>query len=851
MKKKKAIKVLSASVIAASAFVSVNPTEAATVGEVEKLMSAALDAGTILKWAISIEGTADGTTRPWTAYNNAKTAYDKALQAVNTLPSAQRTRYLAELDEHVKLHITRTMYYIDAITAGEKIRVKQQALASLLNRNLINDDTEKAYHELSKEIRKQAILLDRVYGKTTRDLIRSHYKQAAERVRNSALYAVTVKIELDLAQKAIAVNNYAKAETHLTNARIYIPYVENAVMKRALTDRLNAIEGRFIPTVQKISASEPKRIKVEFNKAMLTGSGTNGAENTSNYSVSGRSIKSVTLTPDRKSAIIELYDPLYTNSFYTVTVKRNIQTTNYESLTKDYVTSFTFKDNIKPSVTSVTANSKGHVEIRFSELIDGNSSISVTIDGKAVNYNSLNSETDIVTIPRSELDRLGLRKGRTYSIVVSGARDLVAYTPNTMNIYRGSFLYNPAADTIAPEVKSIYVKDERTFTIEFSESLASLTAASNLTITKGNSTIRPTSVKDVSNRENMKFDIELPISVYSNNEVSARLNVQVKSYKDLEGNSGRTSDRTITINRDLTPPRFINASYNLNTNEIQLAFDKPLKTVVPDRSKITLTYQGSTFNPSVKTNVDNKLIINASGLKDGTYTISVAAGTVQDRTISENKNHQFTTSVTKKSDSVLPEVTFRETNGNGQFEAIFSEEVDAASATTAGNYLLDGTAISSSSVLSISRDLRFVTITLPEGTIKTTQQYSITARGIKDLSDNMMKTYTAKIWLTDNTQPILQRAEVDKDDYIRLTFSENIFLIGSGTESLNILLNGKSLSPKQFSLSEGRNSRELLIYPEDNLSFNTGSISITTKENQSIQDSDGNTLKAGTTVVLR
>lgn len=851
MKKKKTLKLVSAAVVGASAFVSVNPTEAATVGEVEKLMKAAKDAGTILKWAISIEGTADGTTRPWAAYNNAKAAYDNALKAVNTLPTAQRTRYLAELDEHVKLHITRTMHYIDAITAGEKIRVKQQALSSQISRNLINDDTERAYHELSKEIRKQAILLDRVYGKSTRDLIRSHYKQSAERVRNSIQYAITVKIELDLAQRAIAANNYAKAEIHLTNVRIYIPYVENAAMKRVLTDRLNSIEGVAIPTVQKISAAEPKRIKVEFNKAMLTGYGTNGAENTANYSVSGRSIKSVTLSTDRKSAVIELYDPLYVNSYYTVTVNRNIQTANYESLTRDYVTSFTFADNIKPSVTSVTTNSNGHMEVRFSELIDGNSPISITIDGRAVKFNALNSETDIVTIAKSELDRLGLRKGRTYTIVVSGARDLVAYTPNTMNTYRSSFLYNPAADTVAPEVKSILVKDEKTLTIEFSESLASFSASSNLAITKGNSTIRPTSVKDVSDGAKTKFEIELPTSVYNTNEVSVRLNVQVKSYKDIEGNTGRTTDRTITINKDLTPPRFVGASYNLNTNEIHLTFDKPLKTVVPDKNKITLTHGGITLNPTVKTNVDNKLIINANGLKDGTYTISVAAGTVQDRSISENKNPQFTTTVTKKSDSVLPEVSFRGTSINGQFEAIFTEEVDTKSATSAGNYFIEGAAIHRDSVLSISNDLRVVTITLPEGTIKTSQHYSITARGIKDLSDNTMKNYTAKLWLTENTKPTLQRAELDKDDYIKLTFSEDIFLTGNGTNSFNISLNGKTLSAKQFSVGEGNNNRELFIIPEDDLSFKTGSLSISTKDDQSIQDGARNTLKAGTALTIR
>ena len=89
---------------------------------------------------------------------------------------------------------------------------------------------------------------------------------------------------------------------------------------------------------------------------MLSGSGTNGAENTSNYSVSGRTIKNVTLTNDKKTAVIELYDALYTSTSYTVTVKRNIQSANYETLsTADYTSSFTFSDKQKPTVSTTAS----------------------------------------------------------------------------------------------------------------------------------------------------------------------------------------------------------------------------------------------------------------------------------------------------------------------------------------------------------------------------------------------------------------------------------------------------------------------------------------------------------------
>ena len=844
MKKQKTLKILSTSTIAATAFVSTSAADAApAAGKIEQLVTAAKQAGTVLKWAISIEGSADGTTRPWAAYNAAKNAYKQAVAAVNTLPAAQRYRYLADLDENVLLHITRTMHYIDAITAGEKIKVKQQTLSNQLNRNLINDDTEKAYHELSREIRKQAILLDRVYGKSTRDLIRAQYKKAAEKVRDSAIYAVTVKIELDLAIKALQANNTAESDKHLAEARKYLKYVDNPVIKKILTDRLNAID---IPYIIKISAAEPKRIKIQFNRAMLAGYSYNAAENPANYTVSGRSIKNVQLSTDKKTATIELYDPLYTNSSYSVTVKRNIQTANYESIgNSDFISSFIFSDTTKPTVTSITSLLNGNVEIRFSELIDRYSPIGLTIDGKSVKSVSLTNDSDTIVIPKSELDRLNLRKGRYYSIVVSGARDLVVNTPNTMNVYRSTFLYNPASDTVAPEVRTVSVKDERTIRIEFSEPLASFTGSSNLAITKGNSTIKPTTVKDVSDGKRTAFEVELPASVYGTNETAVRLNIQVKAFKDVEGNTGKTTDRTVTLSKDLTPPRFVSAIFDLNANEIQLTFSKTLKAGQPAPGKITMYDQDNkSITPALKSNRDNKIIIDARNVKDGVYLINVSEGAVKDQSISQNNNAAFSVSVTKKSDSIKPEVTFVESGNNGQFTAVFSEPVTVESATSSANYFIEGNQISGNSQFSVSNDKKVVTVSLPEGTIQTTKKYTITARGIKDLSDNTMNTYSATLTLKDNTQPLLTGASRSGNN-IKLTFSENIVLPDNSQGNFMIKVNGNEV--KQFSVENGGNDRELLIVPKDANLFSRKNITIQTTTSTTIRDMDGNLLKAGLT----
>lgn len=851
MSKQKTFKIISASAIAASAFVATTPIEAATVSQVDNLVKTAKTAGTVLKWAISIEGTADGKTRPWEAYNNAKTAYNNAVKAVNTLPSAQKNKYMVELDTEVKLHIDRTMRYIDAITAGEKIKEKQQLLAYQLDLNAINETTEKAYHELSTEIRKQAILLDRVYGQSTRDLIRSQYKQAAEMVRDKAKYPVTVKTELDLATKELSANNSWAADKHIAEAKKYLNYVDNAVIKKTLTDRLNTIDGKLTPKVEKISAAESKRIKVEFNKAMLSGSNINGAENLANYAVTGRTIKSVKLADDKKSAIIELYDSLYTNTTYSVTVKKNIQTADYVTLSKDdYISSFTFYDSIKPTVTFVTTNSNGNLEIKFSELIAGNSSISIKIDGKAVTFTGLNNESDTVIIQKSELDRIGLRKGNWYSIVVSGARDLVPSYPNTMNTYSGTFLYNSTADTSAPEVKSIQTKDEKTFTVEFNETLADFNT-SHLTITKGNTTISPSSVKDVSNGSKTKFEVELPASIYGTNETSVWLNVEVKNYKDLSNNIGRTISQSVTLTKDLNQLLFSSVTYDVTANEIQITFSKTLKSGSPVANKVAIYDSNNKLvNKTLKANVGNKMIIDARNLQDGNYLIIVEAGAVQDNTVAQNYNQPFSTSIMKKVDSVRPWVTnLHESNVNGQFKVAFNEPVNVDSAKSATNYLLGGNSLPAGTSLEINDDKKIVTITLPEGTTPSTTRYSITASGVKDLADNDMIAYSNTVTIRDNKKPELEGAALGNNN-IKLTFSEDVILSDSGQSSLDIFNTaGRKLTDTEYTVGRGANDKELVLVLVDT-NLLKEKIKIQTTSSATIKDSFGNTIKAGITKTI-
>ena len=68
--KKKAIKLATTAAIAASAFTATNVSAASV--NVDQLVNNVNDASKQLRWAISIEGSADGKTAPHNALNYAK-----------------------------------------------------------------------------------------------------------------------------------------------------------------------------------------------------------------------------------------------------------------------------------------------------------------------------------------------------------------------------------------------------------------------------------------------------------------------------------------------------------------------------------------------------------------------------------------------------------------------------------------------------------------------------------------------------------------------------------------------------------------------------------------------------------
>ena len=203
-------------ILAAVIMIMPNKSSAASLSEAEKLVQKAENAATVLKWEISLEHRkikySDPVTLPnMDLYNTTKNARQLAYNAIKSLPAQEKVKLTKRMESNVDIHFNRSIAYIDAIISGKKIMYKTDDLNEAYRLDPLSNQTEKAYHDLSSEIRKQAILLYRVYGKSTRDAILDKYKSPGEKSKQSTQSVISAKMAFDQLYQSIG-NNKNKEE---------------------------------------------------------------------------------------------------------------------------------------------------------------------------------------------------------------------------------------------------------------------------------------------------------------------------------------------------------------------------------------------------------------------------------------------------------------------------------------------------------------------------------------------------------------------------------------------------------------------------------------------------------------
>ena len=208
---------LVAGIVGANIFTP-STVEAASISQAESLVKIAEQNAGALKWQISYELTKEIKNPDMKVFNATKNSYLKAQQEIAKLSAKEKVKLEKRLEDNVGIHYQRAMGYIDAITSGKKIVDKANQFNTLYGKNPTSDLTEKSYHELSSEIRKQATLLYRVYGKSTRDAILTKYKTPGKKALQSSKYVITAKMHLDKLDDLITKKaNQKTVEAYVSN----------------------------------------------------------------------------------------------------------------------------------------------------------------------------------------------------------------------------------------------------------------------------------------------------------------------------------------------------------------------------------------------------------------------------------------------------------------------------------------------------------------------------------------------------------------------------------------------------------------------------------------------------------
>ena len=253
---KKAVTFTAMSTIALSTVAAVNPHQAEAASTTESLVVKAEQNKVILNRAISVDYQANAVKQPWTEYNKAKSDYASAKAAVSKLSKKDRDRFNARLDG-VKLWIDRTAVYIDAISSGKKLAGYQKVMEdSMADADL--EGMTAAYHKLSYEIKKQAAYLYKVYGQSTRQAILETYKLPAEDAKQTALYPVSIYMEIDKVIAAIEADDEKSAEESVTKIVEWFDNVDDENLSEALMGYyMDAISPYMDEFNEEISAFEP------------------------------------------------------------------------------------------------------------------------------------------------------------------------------------------------------------------------------------------------------------------------------------------------------------------------------------------------------------------------------------------------------------------------------------------------------------------------------------------------------------------------------------------------------------------------------------------------------------------
>jgi len=582
--------------------------------------------------------------------------------------------------------------------------------------------------------------------------------------------------------------------------------------------------------VSSVKALNSKEIEITFTKALNEGS----AEDETNYEFK---VGSYELASDEFEAdldksnvvIVTLDTAIQAITSVNVTVFEDLLDDDLNELGADYKNVFIFYDDAAPEIVSTEVDSEV-LTVTFSEFVETIGLVKV--DGVAMVEGPDADDNYDLSEPVKELDinieDLDLEDGK-YSVTFANVADLQQEDTNVAGFLATTFIISDK--DAAPVVTSVKQLSDYEIEIEFTKKLEG-----EPTVTVKNAGVEIQ--ESISNDDGddsvwiVTLDESLADDMYDDGNDAFNAAVTVTSYQAAVNKMyGSKYTTTIKLALDKTAPT-LQAGKVADDYEFELRFNEEIKLVdqnssleavqidtkdilVVDEDGIKLSVDDFYVTPDTDGDMTTLTIEMNSDVSSGTFTITVAAGTVED--FSGNDNKAFTTTVKKSASedeiTVENKNEFNEVIGDDNIITIvFSDEM-GSSALVAANYKLDGASLPAGTAIYFNPDKTTVEIELPSGSVKDSDPV-VLAISEKVLGSDGEKVdaddrYLIVEGLDDNVKPVLKSAEKTNDTTVTLFFSEKLAAFSS--DDFEVTINGVVVDILDYEIGAGDDADEVTL----------------------------------------
>ncbi|GAB6562400.1 S-layer homology domain-containing protein [Bacillus mobilis] len=537
---------------------------------------------------------------------------------------------------------------------------------------------------------------------------------------------------------------------------------------------------------------------------------------------------------DKKSVILTLEDAamLKNNNAYVVTVD-GLKTAEGKAIPKALEVIF-FNDEVAPTVSTVSTPD-GKLKVVFSEKLDATKGATVVVNGQKV-------EGKVEKNTFTSTNALNLENGKEFSIIVTGATDLVN---NTMEMYEGKATYKVEKDTTAPEVKDVKVKEitaegNATLEVTFSEELA---AQGSVVVKKnGKALEKPADIKLSDDKTKAHVTVQ---GALLTNEKSADLTVEFVGYKDLANNVGQKVSKEVKVAKDVVAPNLVKVEAGQDKTAT-FTFDKDVNLSENALGKLRIfDVNTSQEVKAVKVEkvADNEKVIKVTFKEAGTYKVAAAKGFVQDK--AGNEAAAFTKEVKVEDkkvegdkDKVAPKATNvdfakdSKTKLTVTFDRVVKGGQGADSASNVNNYTLAGAKLPEGTLIVVNEGGQSVTIELPETfTFEKSETVKFAVANVANKDGVKMGTSNLLLTVKDTKAPEFKSAKIVDagNKKIALTFSEAVDV---NAEDFVLDLNGLELNKTEAKIEKNGTNEVVLVLDSEQEKTSLASGTLTVKAKQ-------------------